>query len=131
LAESDKILPITEDCFALNAGLFYFLLSRVSYQINPERHQTMTKITMIPVLQYPWMLESSGEQTVLVCYGMQDVPGEQHQKIDLDNKTAEILRACDGKRTLGDLLRHYKQTMLFYTLMAEKIVVDLSVKKTG
>ncbi|MFA4878350.1 MAG: hypothetical protein WC586_13180 [Methanoregula sp.] len=91
----------------------------------------MTKITMIPVLQYRWTLEYSGGQTVLVYYGMQNLPEEQRQKIDLDTKTAEILRACDGKLTLGDLLRHYKQTMLFYNLMAEKIVVDLPVKKTG
>lgn len=99
--------------------------------MNRVEHQTMTKITMIPVLQYRWTLEYSGEQTVLVDYNLRNQLEGHRQKIDLDNKTAEILRACDGRRTLGELLRQYKQTMLFYTLMAEKIVVDLPVKKTG
>ncbi len=99
--------------------------------MNRVGYQTMTKITMIPVLQYRWTLEYSGEQTVLVDYSLRNQLEGHRQKIDLDTKTAEILRACDGKLTLGDLLRHYKQTMLFYTLMAEKIVVDLPAKRTG
>ncbi|MFA4929963.1 MAG: hypothetical protein WC558_15710 [Patulibacter sp.] len=92
-------------------------------------YQTMTKITMIPVLQYRWMLEYSGAQAFLIHYSVRNQPEEPRRRIILDDQTAEILHACDGRRTLGDLLRHYKQTVLFYNLMAEKIVVDLPVKK--
>ncbi len=91
----------------------------------------MTKITMIPVLQYRWKLEYSGSQIFLVYYGLRNPPGEQRRKIALDNETAEILRACDGRLTLGELMRHHKQTIFFYGLIAEKIVVDLPEKKTG
>jgi hypothetical protein len=91
----------------------------------------MTKITMIPVLQYRWKMEYFPQQTFLVYYGLRNPPGELRQKIALDNETAEILRACDGRQTLGGLLRLHKQTMVFYELIAEKIVVDLPEKKTG
>jgi hypothetical protein len=76
-------------------------------------------------------MEYSGSQIFLVYYGLRNPTGEQRQKIALDNKTAEILRACDGRQTLGDLLGHHKLTMFFYRLITEKIVVDLPEKKTG
>jgi hypothetical protein len=84
----------------------------------------MTKITMIPVLQCHWQLEYSGEQTVLVNNSRLNLPEEQCRKIALDTKTADLLRACDGRQTLGKLLGRHNQTRVFYNLIAEKIVVD-------
>ncbi|MDD1693849.1 MAG: hypothetical protein LUQ71_03910 [Methanoregula sp.] len=91
----------------------------------------MTRITMIPVLQYRWQLECSCEQAFLVYYGLRNPPENQRQKIPLDNKTAGIIRACDGKQTLGELLKHHKNTALLYDLISRKIVVDQSEKKSG
>ncbi len=86
---------------------------------------------MIPVLQYRWQIEYSSETPFLVYYGLRNPPKEKFQKIPLDIEIADIIQACDGKRTLGDLQKHLPGADRLNHLISEEILVDLADRKTG